>query len=182
MKSTRPSSCILLLGMLFTTMILSPTTTGVAAWSPSATGTAPVSQQSRNNRPSFQLCAQSSNGGELEKTVMNRRNLLGAALGLASMSFLGGAAAPVGAAEELTTYKTGKAPKVPGQKPQSKEDTKGTRKDPNFLRSIAGCKSTCLTTPDGAGLARAVSDCLSECQDICCTTYEQCTFAITPRE
>ena len=109
---------------------------------------------------------------------MNRRNLLSAALGLASMSLLGAA---VGA-EELTVYKTGKAPKVPGEKPQSKEDTKGTRKDPSFLRSIAGCKSACLTMPDGAGLAKSQSDCLSECQDICCTTYEQCTFAITPRE
>jgi hypothetical protein len=179
MKSPRPSSCILLLGMFLTIMTMSPT--GVLAWLPSAS---PVSQRNRNHR-SFQLCAL-SNGGELEN-VMNRRNLLGAALGLASSMSItsllgGGPAVAVAGAEELTVYKTGKAPKVPGEKPQSKDDTKGTRKDPSFLRSIAGCKSACLTTPDGAGLAKSQSDCLSECQDICCTTYEQCTFAITPRE
>jgi hypothetical protein len=174
MKSPpQPSSCILLLGMLLTIMTMSPT--GVFAWSPSAS---PVSQRSTNR--SFQLGALSN--GELENGMLNRRNLLGAALGLASMSsLLGGRPTAVGA-EELTVYKTGKAPKVPGEKPQSKDDTKGTRKDPSFLRSIAGCKSACLTTPDAAGLAKSQSDCLSECQDICCTTYETCTFAITPRE
>jgi hypothetical protein len=158
-------------------------TTGVLAWSPTISA---VSQRSRNN-PSFQLCAAlSNNGSELDnKVIMNRRNVLGAAFGIASsMSILGGGGQPAAAAatEELTVYKTGKAPKVPGQKPQSKDDTKGTRKDPSFLRGIANCKNTCLNTPDSAGLAKSQSDCLSECQDICCTTYEQCTFAITPRE
>ena len=82
---------------------------------------------------------------------------------------------------EATVYKTGKAPIVPGGKPRDKNDLKGTRKDPNFLRSIADCRSTCLNTPGPDGLSKPMEDCLSECQDICCTTYEQCTFAITPR-
>ena len=85
------------------------------------------------------------------------------------------------AEEEKTIWLTGKAPKVPGQKPRDKGDTTGTRKDPKFLRSISDCKSQCETTPSPDGLARSKEDCLSDCQDICCTTYEQCTFAIVPR-
>ena len=80
-----------------------------------------------------------------------------------------------------TIWKTGKAPEVPGQKPKDKSDTKGTRKDPNFLRSIADCKGKCENSPGPDGLARSSAECLSTCQDICCTTYEQCTFAIIAR-
>ena len=35
---------------------------------------------------------------------------------------------------------TGKAPKIEGKKPNDPNDVKGTRKDPNFLRSISDCK------------------------------------------
>ena len=80
-----------------------------------------------------------------------------------------------------TIWKTGKAPEVPGQTPKDKSDTKGTRKDPNFLRSIADCKGKCENSPGPDGLARSSAECLSACQDICCTTYEQCTFAIIAR-
>ena len=78
-------------------------------------------------------------------------------------------------------WKTGRAPIVPGQKPKDKDDVRGTRKDPNFLRSVADCKGKCENTPGPDGLARSSTECLSACQDICCTTYEQCTFAIVPR-
>jgi hypothetical protein len=83
--------------------------------------------------------------------------------------------------DNTTLWLTGKAPKVPGQKPKDKSDVSGTKRDPNFLRSISDCKSQCENTPGPGGLARSKEDCLSECQDICCTTYEQCTFAIVPR-
>lgn len=43
-----------------------------------------------------------------------------------------------------TIYLTGKAPKVPGQKPKDKSDTSGTKKDPKFLRSVADCKVSLL--------------------------------------
>jgi hypothetical protein len=82
---------------------------------------------------------------------------------------------------EYTIWKTGRAPIVPGQKPRDKDDIRGTRKDPNFLRSVADCKGKCENTPGPDGLARSSTECLSACQDICCTTYEQCTFAIVPR-
>jgi hypothetical protein len=82
---------------------------------------------------------------------------------------------------EYTIWKTGRAPIVPGQKPREKDDVKGTRKDPNFLRSVSDCKVKCENTPGPDGLSRSSTECLSACQDICCTTYEQCTFAIVPR-
>jgi hypothetical protein len=77
---------------------------------------------------------------------------------------------------EPTLYKTGKAPIIPGKKPKSKDDKSGTRNDPSFLRSVSDCKNQCERT-----MGKSTADCLSECQDICCTTYEQCTFGIVPR-
>ena len=76
-------------------------------------------------------------------------------------------------------WKTGRAPIIPGKTPPSdKGDVKGTRKDPNFLRSVADCKGKCENSLDSDGLARSATECLQACQDICCTTYEQCTFTI----
>ena len=81
-----------------------------------------------------------------------------------------------------TKFISGKTPVVPGQKPPDKSNTKGTRKDPDFLRSIADCRNQCQNSSSGPdGLAKSKEDCLSECQDICCKTYEQCTFNIVPR-
>ena len=88
---------------------------------------------------------------------------------------------PPATAAEPTIWKTGRTPEIPGQKPKDESDTKGTRKDPNFLRSIADCKGKCENSPGPDGLARSSVECLSACQDICCTTYEQCTFAIVAR-
>jgi len=48
--------------------------------------------------------------------------------------------APTNADQTLTIYNSGKAPKVPGEKPRDKNDVKGTKKDPSFLRSISDCK------------------------------------------
>jgi hypothetical protein len=88
---------------------------------------------------------------------------------------LGAATSPANAdeAEATTVYRSGKAPIVPGQKPKDKKDVKGTRKDPDFLRSIADCRSQCQSGTGSDGYAKSKEDCLSECQDICCTTYEQ---------
>ena len=94
-----------------------------------------------------------------------------------------GAPEPAVAAEsgEYTIWKSGRAPIVPGQKPRDKDDIKGTRKDPNFLQSLADCKGKCENSPGSDGLARTKEECLTACEDICCTTYEQCTFAIVPQ-
>jgi hypothetical protein len=80
-----------------------------------------------------------------------------------------------------TIWITGKPPRVPGAKPKDKNDVSGTRRDPSFLRSISDCKNQCENSPASDGLSKSKEECLSECQDICCTTYEQCTFAIVPR-
>ena len=84
-------------------------------------------------------------------------------------------------ADDDIIWKTGRAPQIPGQKPKDKSDVRGTKKDPSFLRSISDCKSKCENSYGPDGLSRSASECLSTCQDICCTTYEQCTFNITPR-
>ena len=141
----------------------------------------------RSAKKSFELFVTTGNNNQQEDdnqelllAVTSRRKMMLTSLGM----FIGTAATATSAiaeAEENTIWLTGKAPKVPGQKPKDKNDPKGTRKDPNFLRSISDCKSQCENTPGPDGLAKSKEDCLSECQDICCTTYEQCTFAIVPR-
>jgi len=83
--------------------------------------------------------------------------------------------------KEPTIWKSGKTPIVSGVNPKKKNDVKGTRKDSSFLRSIAQCKNQCESKLGLDGFAVSKEECLSECQDICCTTYEQCTFAIVPR-
>jgi hypothetical protein len=112
-----------------------------------------------------------------------RRFLTAAAMQVCFLGAAPPAMAAVAAADEgsTTIYRSGKPPMVPGQKAKDKNDTKGTRKDPDFLRSISDCKSQCTSTNGPDGFAKAKEDCLSECQDICCTTYEQCTFNIVPR-
>lgn len=81
-----------------------------------------------------------------------------------------------------TIWMTGKMPMIPGQKPKDKNDVTGTRKDPNFLRSLSDCKNQCENmTGSNNGYAKEKDECFSECQDICCTTYQQCTFPIVQR-
>lgn len=59
----------------------------------------------------------------------------------------------------------------------SKEKPDGTKKDPSFLRCLNDCVPRCLGPP-AAGVQKERSDCLLECQDECCATYEQCTTTI----
>lgn len=127
--------------------------------------------------------------GSLDDSLSQRRrflisSLFSVAAPLVVLGSPGSSCIAAAATEEepaKTVYLSGKPPKIPGQKPKDKNDTTGTRKDPNFLRSISTCKSQCENGTGSDGYARSKEDCLSECQDICCTTYEQCTFAIVPR-
>ena len=148
---------------LYIIVLLALTIQSGLAWSP----------QTKINVPSSQNEISSYSPSLFE----SRRNIFqSAALQICIL----GAAAPVIAAEP-TIYRSGKTPIVPGQKPKDKNDLKGTRKDPDFLRSVADCKNQCQSSNGPDGLAKSKEDCLSECQDICCTTYEQCTFNIVPR-
>jgi hypothetical protein len=67
-------------------------------------------------------------------------------------------------------YKSGKSP-IPNKDPNDKT---GTKKDTNFLRCISNCKARCQLPTEGL----AKTDCIQDCQDQCCTTYEQCSFKI----
>lgn len=130
-----------------------------------------------------QLSASKNNDGSSAPLSSRRewtKHALTSLLATTSVSILG-SSNPALADEGDTIWKTGRAPKVPGQKPKDKGDTKGTKKDPSFLRAISDCKSKCEQSPGSDGLARSSVECLAACQDICCTTYEQCTFAIVPR-
>lgn len=121
--------------------------------------------------------------GDHHDAFATRRAFFGAAAAMSVGVVIGAAPAAVWSADgsPATIYKSGKAPVVPGGKPRDKNDVKGTRKDPDFLRSVADCRSQCQNSLGSDGYARAKEDCLSECQDICCKTYEQCTFDIVPR-
>lgn len=67
-------------------------------------------------------------------------------------------------------YKSGKNP----DGVSSKESTVGTKKDTSFLRCMSNCKTQCQLP--GEGLVK--SDCVQDCQDQCCNSYEQCSFKI----
>lgn len=70
----------------------------------------------------------------------------------------------------LPIYKSGKNPSS-----SSSSDSKvGTKKDIDFLRCMSNCKSDCQKP--GEGLAK--NDCIQDCQDQCCNSYEQCSFKI----
>lgn len=74
------------------------------------------------------------------------------------------------AKKPLLTYKSGKSPTA-----ANPNDPKlGTKKEPSFLRCVSNCKSDCQKP--GEGLAK--NDCVSDCQDQCCSSYEQCSFKI----
>jgi hypothetical protein len=138
-------------------------------------------------RSSAALSAASGAGADAdvasEETTTSRRKLLQSTFSSAVVLLVGAASSPavavaVAAEEEQTRWLTGKAPKVPGQKPKDKSDVSGTRKDPTFLRSISDCKNKCESA---SGPTKTKEECLSDCQDICCNSYEQCTFGIVPR-
>jgi hypothetical protein len=73
-------------------------------------------------------------------------------------------------APQVTYYKSGKSPFV-----QNPNDLKeGTKKDKQFLRSMSNCKAKCQAPSEG--LAKV--DCIQDCQDQCCSSYEQCSLKI----
>ncbi len=115
-----------------------------------------------------------------QPTASSRRQwLLQTSSALLSLTSVAPSIAAVSNDSQRTIYITGKPPILPGESSQAKSNnsnTQGTRKDPNFLRSISDCKSQCELQG-----TKSKEECLSECQDICCKTYEQCTFAIVPR-
>jgi hypothetical protein len=76
------------------------------------------------------------------------------------------------AVADAMVFKTGKNP-VPNK---DKEDRKGTKKDRKYLKCLSSCKAEC-ELPTG-GLATQRVDCVQDCRDQCCETYEQCSYKI----
>jgi hypothetical protein len=74
------------------------------------------------------------------------------------------------AKKPLLIYKSGKSPVAANPN----DPKQGTKKEPSFLRCVSNCKSDCQKP--GEGLAK--NDCVSDCQDQCCSSYEQCSFKI----
>lgn len=69
-------------------------------------------------------------------------------------------------------YRSGKNPDASSN--INKDSKVGTKKDINFLRCMSNCKSQCQLP--GEGLVK--TDCVQDCQDQCCDSYEQCSFKI----
>eukprot|EP00985_Skeletonema_marinoi_P015444 scaffold7982_cov102-Skeletonema_marinoi.AAC.11 len=132
------------------------------------------------SRASTSLLLAQSDDTMLSRREWSERAFASLITGAGSIATIASNPEQSNAADDII-WKTGKSPQIPGQKPKEKGDVKGTKKDPNFLRSISDCKTKCETGYGPDGLSRSTSECLSSCQDICCTTYEQCTFNITPR-
>jgi len=61
--------------------------------------------------------------------------------------------------------------------PAPKGETKGTKKDYNYLQCLSGCLANCQKPAIGKA-EKERSTCLNECRDECCSTYEQCTYTI----
>jgi hypothetical protein len=59
-------------------------------------------------------------------------------------------------------------------------DLTGTKKDPRYLRCLNNCLPSCIGGP--SGVQKEKSDCLQECQDECCQTYEQCSYRAVKSE
>ena len=60
-------------------------------------------------------------------------------------------------------------------RPTSKDKTDGTKKDNKYL----SCLNDCVPRKQGFGAAQKDrADCLDQCQQECCFTYEQCTYSI----
>ena len=55
---------------------------------------------------------------------------------------------------------------------------KGTKKDYNYLRCLSGCLARCEAPPSPGGQGKERGECLQDCRDDCCDTYEQCTYVI----
>ena len=61
-------------------------------------------------------------------------------------------------------------------RPTSKDKPDGTKKDGKYLSCLNDCVPRKQGPPGPAQLERV--DCLDDCQQECCTTYEQCTYTI----
>lgn len=69
--------------------------------------------------------------------------------------------------------------RMPGGKPKD-GDVTGTKRDPKYLRCLNNCLPSCMGGP--SGVQKDKNTCLQECQDECCQTYAQCSYAAVKTE
>ena len=100
--------------------------------------------------------------------AMCRRQLLGAAL------FSTAALRPGRASAEDVRWVSGRSD--PLRKTNKDKSPDGTKKDGKYLSCLNDCVPRCLGPP--GSVAKERSDCLLECQQECCFTYEMCTYTI----
>ena len=83
----------------------------------------------------------------------------------------------IASSEQVYVYKSGKAPYLQSDSRalDSKDDKySGSKKDSSFLRALSSCKTKCQSPSEGL----AKNDCVQDCQDQTCSSYEQCSFRI----
>ena len=98
------------------------------------------------------MAAPSNNNDNNDDNISSSRRALFSKIASSTLFALGGSQVLLAtnddnnvaafAAEDsgATIWKSGKQPIVPGKKPKDKNDTSGTRRDSEFLRSISNCK------------------------------------------
>jgi hypothetical protein len=106
-------------------------------------------------------------------TATSRRGLVARVLAPAAFSLVANPAS-----SPATEWLSGR---TPGQASRPKDgDPAGTKKDPRYLRCLNNCLPNCIGGP--SGVQRERSDCLQQCQDECCQTYEQCSYRAVKTE
>jgi hypothetical protein len=58
------------------------------------------------------------------------------------------------------------------------QETAGTKKEISYLRCLSDCLAQCKKP--GYGREKDAAECLEQCQDFCCSSYEQCTYTLKP--
>lgn len=108
------------------------------------------------------------------RAALQRAGAAAAAPLLSLVAPLPAAAAGDGKQKSGTTFVSGKNPNGP---PKDPSDRTGTRKDTSYLRCLSNCKADC-EKPTGSSILVSRAECLQGCQDECCSTYEQCSYAM----
>ena len=112
--------------------------------------------------------------GRAQRTT-RRQHLFGVAglAGVAAMSPSIGAAHADDASAASRKWMSGRSDPI---RKTSKDKSDGTKKDPKYLSCLNDCIPRCLGPPGSEQKDRL--ECLEQCQDDCCFTYQQCTYRV----
>mmetsp|Transcript_30199 Transcript_30199/g.50001 ORF Transcript_30199/g.50001 Transcript_30199/m.50001 type:complete len:143 (-) Transcript_30199:519-947(-) len=102
----------------------------------------------------------------------SRRDVLAAAVAFASSPLRRAMAADT--SSEAPRWISGKSDPI---RKTSKDKPSGTKKDPKYLTCLNDCVPR-VQGPPTSGNQKDRLDCLEECQQECCFTYQQCTYKV----